>query len=415
MDQSITPVLLDCLACTSDTAKKERLTPVSAVEWSRVVGLAEQHNVAPLLYDNLRRMHMAFPDEITGRLKQAFLQNMGRMMAVFHDLSDLLRLLQENDIPVIVLKGAYLAEAVYKNIGLRMMGDIDLMVKKDDLMRVDKLLLAYGCLPEEHSRVVAKDQHHFRYLLPGSRILLEIHWTIIDPTLPLRIDVETLWSRAQPVTLAHAPALTLAPEDLLLHLCLHTACHTYEMRLSMICDIKQVVWRFGTELNWQEIGAHARQWGAVRAVYVMLRLAQELLGVPVPADWLASLRPEKFNERYLDLVREQILIDRTGLPDGQERSSFFNGLTQLWGTKGFKSKLALLRDRLLPPRETLARLYPVPVNSWRIYLYIPVFFKDIWVRRSAALWRLLRRDPEAQAIAAHTNQVRALQDWLMSG
>jgi hypothetical protein len=415
MDPSITPILLDCLGCTGDAAAAERLARVSAEEWSMVVELAKQHNLAPLLYYNLQRMNTTLPGDITKRLKQSFLRNMARMMAFFHDLTNLLRMMQENDIPVIVLKGAYLAEAVYKNIGLRMMGDIDIMVEKEDLVRVDKLLLAYGCIPEEHSRVIAKDQHHFRYYLPGSRLLLEIHWTIIDPTLPLRIDVGTLWSRAQPVALAQAPALTLAPEDLLLHVCVHTASHTYEMRLRMVCDINEVVRHYGTELNWQEIGARARQWGSVRAVYVILRLAQELLGTSVPADWLASLRPEKFDDRYLDLVREQIFVDRAGLPDGQERSSFFNGLSQLWGTKGFRSKLALLRERLLPPRETLARLYPVPVNSWRIYLYFPVYFKDILVRRSAVLWKLLRGDPEARAVTEHTSQVRALQNWLMSG
>jgi hypothetical protein len=415
MDPSITPILLDCLGYTSDAAKTERLSHVSAEEWGMVVELAQQHGVAPLLYHNLPRMNMALPVDIAKELKQAFTKNMFRMMRFFHDLTNLLRLMQENDIGVIVLKGAYLAAAVYNNIGLRMMGDIDLMVKKDDLVRVDKLLLAFGCIPEDYNRVIAKDNHHFRYQLPGSGLLVEIHWTIINSIFPLRIDIERLWSRAQLVILAQAPALTLAPEDLLLHLCLHTANHVSEIRIRMVCDINEVVRHYGTELNWQEIGARARQWGAIRAVYVILRLAQELLGVGVPADWLASLRPENFNKSYLDLVREQILIDRSGMTDGPQRSNYLVGLSQLWGTKGLRSKLALLHDRLLPPHETMARLYPVPVNSWRIYLYFPVHIKNILVKRGAALWRLVRGDPKAHAIADHTNQIKALRDWLMSG
>jgi hypothetical protein len=52
-------------------------------------------------------------------------------------------------IDVIVLKGAFLAELVYRNIGLRAIGDIDLLVKKEDLGKVKRVLiqLGYQALP----------------------------------------------------------------------------------------------------------------------------------------------------------------------------------------------------------------------------------------------------------------------------
>jgi len=244
---------------------------------------------------------------------------------------------------VIVLKGAYLAEAVYHNIGLRTMGDIDLMVKKDHLERVDQLLLAMGCVPKDYTRVVAQDNHHYGYQLPGSGITVEIHWTIISSIIPIQIDMEKVWERAQPVVIAQTPALTMAPEDLLVYLCLHMMVHTTNViSLRMVCDINEVVRHFGKQLNWQVIQERAYQWGVVRGVYLIFRLPQELLGVAVPEDWLVSIRPANFTERYLELAKAHILIDRRGLAPPLKSFYAVSNLSQLWGSKGFRSKLSLI-------------------------------------------------------------------------
>ena len=415
MAQDAATILLTCLSYGSETAKAERLANVSAEEWRAAAKLARQHNLAPLFFHRTLRMNIALPGDIKENLARAYRQDTLRTMRLYEKLSNLLRRLQEQDIPVIALKGVYLAEAVYEKIGLRAMRDIDLLVKKDDLPRVDGILLAMGCVPEDNIRVVTEDNLHFRYRFPGNALMLEIHWSIIDAIFPFQIDLEELWRRARPVTLAQAPAWTFDPEDLLLHLCLHTAKHANEMNIKMLCDINEVVRRFGMELNWQEIDARTRQWNAVRAVYLILQLAQELLDVPVPADWLVSLRPEDFSESYLDLAREQILGRHSDKKTSQLESNYLLNLLQLWGPKGLGNKLALIRERLLPSRETMARWYPAPVNSWRIYLYYPVRIKDILVKHRATLWQLARGNPKARAIADHTNQIMELRDWLMSG
>lgn len=416
VDQSTALILFTFLGSGSDAVKKELAGQLPAEKWAVLVELAQQHGVAALLYNHLQLLKIDLPDDPAKELKQAIKQNTLRMMQFSQAMNGLLGLMNDHSIAVVVLKGAYLAEAVYKNIGLRMMGDIDLMVKNVDLERLDGLLLVSGWVPQENNRVVAKDSHHFRYRMPGSGLMVEIHWAIIDSSAPLRIDVEELWSRARPVTLAQAPALTLAPEDLLIHLCLHTAKHIYEMRMRMLCDIHEVIRHFGVELNWPEIGERARQWGAMRAVYVVLRLAQELLGSAVPADWLAALCPENFNDGYLDLAREQLFRQRSGVRGSLKPSrQLAVRLSQLWEAKGVGSKLALLQDRLLPSREMMGRLYPVPSHSWRIYLYYPVHIKNIFLRRGAALWRLAQGDSESLAAAEYTNRLKVLQDWLLSG
>jgi len=52
------------------------------------------------------------------------------------------------------------------------------------------------------------------------------------------------------------------------------------------------------EAGLQEIKTRASEWGILRAVYMISRLARELLEVAVPPDWLASIEPADFEERY---------------------------------------------------------------------------------------------------------------------
>jgi hypothetical protein len=409
MEQDATAVLLVCLGYTCEATKTERLAHLSAEKWRMVAELAQHHRVAPLLYHYLQRMNMALPGDVAEKLKQKYRQNSLRNMRLYQELHKLLRLLQEKDTPVIVLKGAYLAEAVYADIALRTMRDVDLLVKKDHLLRVEQELLALGCVPEGLNRAIGQDYYHFGYKLPRNGLLVEIHW-MLNSSYPIQNNVEGLWSRAQPVMLAQAPALALSPEDLLLHLCQHTAKHAHDMHLRMLCDIGEVVRRYGAQLDWQEIGARARQWGILRAVYVILRLARELLEVTVPVDWLTSLQPDDFDERYLDLTRERIIDTRAAW--NMKRTLI---VAQMWGAKGLGSKLALMSKRLLLSREIMALKYPATANSWRIYLYYPARIKYVLLRNGATLWRLLRGDLKTRTAAEHTNEITALQDWLMSG
>jgi transposase-like protein len=397
MDHDAMTVLLACLGHAGDEVKAE-LARLSSEDWTAVAALSRRHGVTPLVYHRLKRLSIALPGELAERLKRAYLWNAARNVRLQQELSGLLRRLSEGSLPIIALKGAHLIESVYEDIGLRPVGDIDLLAREEDLLRIDKELRALGYKP------AGPCTHHVRYAPPEGSYPIEIHWVLVGPELPIQVDVEGLWSRAQPLT--RAPAMVLSPEDLLLHLCLHTALHVHDMRIRMLCDIGEVVRLHGEGLDWQEISARARQWGIVRAVYVVLQLASELLEVTVPENWLASLRPVRFDDRHLALLRQQISAPRM---DGDTARAL--PAARLWGAKGLRGKMAVLRDSLLPSRDTIACMYLAPANSWRACLYYPVRWKDLLARHSAALWRLARGDAQTQATASRIN---ALRDWLLS-
>jgi len=66
--------------------------------------------------------------------------NAARNLILLKHTKDILRVLRQENIPVIVLKGIALVETVYPHIGMREIADIDLLVKEKDLLVISKKL-----------------------------------------------------------------------------------------------------------------------------------------------------------------------------------------------------------------------------------------------------------------------------------
>ena len=66
------------------------------------------------------------------------------------------------------------------------------------------------------------------------------------------------------------------------------------------------------------------------------------------------------------------------------------------------------------PREAMARLYPAPADSIRIYFYYAVRLRDLLRVYGRDVWRWLRRDKAMQAFAKEGQDLTTLKDWLMS-
>ncbi|MHB9033799.1 MAG: nucleotidyltransferase domain-containing protein [Anaerolineae bacterium] len=401
--------LLACLSYGGKAETSAHLALLNPGEWQDVTQLALQHGLAPLLYQRLKQLGIALPAPCFESLKRAYLMQVARNLRLYHALGSLLQVFNAQQIPVVVLKGAHLAELVYGNVGLRGMVDVDLLARQADLARIDQLLLERGYKPMDHHRVIARDNRCFDYTHPDSGSMVEIHWTIAIASLPFTIDVAGLWARAQAVNLVKVPTLVLSPEDLLLHLCLHTAQHADILSLSMLCDIGEVVRCYRANLDWQQVAVRARAWGITRAVYVVMRLAQEFLDVAVPGDWLLPLVPADFDEHYFSAASRQIIT-----APADRDINLTPQAVRLWQERSLLRKLALLLHSWLLPRVEMSRMYPAPAHSWRIYPYYVVRLRDMLRRHLQTWWSLARGNHEVLQAAGDVSQAAELRDWLMS-
>ena len=415
MDQSqIDELLLHCLRTNPDKIGDNRVEPLSEADGEDFLQQLARHWITPLFYHRLRTFHpdIPIPPNVMGRLRQAYLENAARNLILYNYLCKVLKILRRNSIPVIVLKGAHLAELVYGNRALRFVGDMDLLVKKDDVMRVDALLLEMGCTTTVHNRIVGKDNNAFAYLMQKRDVKLDIHWSILSSIFPFTIDTDGQWERSRPVLIAGVDAAVLCPEDLLLHLCLHAGCdHVFEPGLKLFCDISEILQHDGGGMDWGLVQRRTHEWGIEKCVYLTLKLTRELLGVALPEELMEALKPNDFDERFVALARDQIFSRRlrTGPP-----LSLWPAVARFWGSARLRDKVLLFLQGFFLPREAMARLYPPPADSIRIYFYYIVRLRDLLRLFGRDVWRLLRRDKEMQAFAKDGKDLTTLKDWLMS-
>lgn len=217
----------------ADLAQIGRDLSHASIDWDRLTERACYHGVAPLLYNNLQ--HMDTPDvwsrNALSGLKRAYYATAARNGLLYQALHEMLHALKTKGIPVIVLKGAALAETVYPHRALRPMSDVDLLIHKADLPRVEDTLMGLGYMLQPHMQPKAwYQEHHYHFVCinPKRSAItppIEVHWHIDRPSNAFQIDIDGLWERAISVAIAGVETLMLAPDDILLHLCLHTCRH----------------------------------------------------------------------------------------------------------------------------------------------------------------------------------------------
>ncbi|HHT9124388.1 MAG TPA: nucleotidyltransferase domain-containing protein [Candidatus Brocadiia bacterium] len=414
--KNIDELLLYCLSKETDKAMAERLAQLSPSDWECLIQQSVRHWVAPLLYQRLNALDTAttIPADIAQRLREIYLQCALKNSLLYRELAKVLGTLHDNNIPVIALKGIHLAEVVYGNIALRPMSDVDILVKKSDLTRVEEKLRGAGYALMTYRKYnkawLEKYNCHFIFTpliksgANGGRLYLEVHWHVQRPDSPFKLDVDYFFERAQPVTIAGIAVLALSPEDLLLHLCINSVKDRFSLGLRAFCDISETIWHYQGRIDWEQLQKRVSQWGARKPVYLIFCLARKLLGAGVPDDVLDALKPDGFDPRVETWAREHIF-------DKHESPPITTSNLSLWRLKRFRDKVRFFITRVFPHPKNMEILYSVPANSRRIYLYYPAHLKILLRNHGKSAWRLLRRDKKAMAKARRVNN---LADWMES-
>jgi Uncharacterised nucleotidyltransferase len=395
-------VLCHCLTGRADQIFSE----LSEKDQNGLITSAVAHGTAPWLYQNLRSSSLisTFP-AFLNKLHEVYLLNHLRSLTVWQQLHEVLGILERAEIPVILLKGAHLAEVVYGEIALRPMRDLDLLVRKEDLLRTWQLLLDSGYSPLSISDEPDYTQHHhLRPFCKAGAIPIEIHHTLEVPGASFAIDVDHFWSRAQKAVIAGVKAQVLCPEDLLLHLCLHSAYnHRFQIRLLQLCDIAVSIRHYDRQIDWQRLATISNEYGVSRFIFCCLLLVAETLGVEIPSSLFEALHHESSDREIVRTIQEFLFSAPDDLPFMQQR---------LRERESFLEKIRILARSLFPVPRELRQMYQPPTASGSIYLYYLVRPLDLLIRRGPFLMGLVVRSKSLRPALEREEKRRLIQRWV---
>jgi hypothetical protein len=373
----------------------------SADEWTGLVEAAAREALSPLLYDHLSRRGPHAPAAHMERLRRHYLQTAAANLRRFHELGRILMALNGADVRTAVLKGAYLAPAVYGNEALRPMVDIDLLVEERSIARALACLAALGYECELTADWMGAQLGHYALHHTETRMLLELHRRLVPTEQSEHIDHDALWARMQHVMIAGVETCALTPADLAVHLCIHAASqHLLQFGLLSLFDLEALYAHDGLRPDPAALLERASEWHATRAAYLCLRLARDLAGARVGDDVLDALSQADEDEAQVAAARTLLLSGAArggALPSGN--------VIGLWAAPTWRARLAQWRHILWPDAAHLrGDLRLAPDESLRLWHYL-----RRWVHLATQRRRALH------ALLAHTeDDVRwaGLARWL---
>ena len=155
--------------------------------WDSFVKIGSSHYVIPALYYKLKQRDYLrlLNEELVSYLDEIYSQNLKRNQNLVKEINEISKLFKSNNIDHVFLKGAALVSSIYKDsLGIRMVGDIDILINNDQILKATSLIKDYGYKfkdPPFQPFVSQEDYKHIDRMINNRKVFaVEIHLTISD-------------------------------------------------------------------------------------------------------------------------------------------------------------------------------------------------------------------------------------------
>jgi hypothetical protein len=352
-------LVVACLRWPQSTVDGARILSLvqQSIRWPFLLEIVHQQKVVPLFFHNLENFAGGhIPEEVAAALRASTEENARACLRRSSHLRLLHRLFLEQAIEVRIFKGIPLSVIAFQDPTLRDLGDIDLLVKEEDLFRAGEILRAQDYqrfeprarLTPRRLRSYIAHQKDFSYEHPTAGVVIDLHWRLFrNQFLPANAgltEVGVDW-----VMLDSEPIPTLPVSQLLLYLCIHGALDGW-LRLKWLADIAALLGSMTAEQLAATAQAAAQQ-AALPQLSAAVFLCQEMLGedgsFPMPAGCL-----ERSDRRVARIVEfgKRLMISNQYRPVREQISSTQWFLNEFRLHSSWNYRLDLVQRSLFRPR-----------------------------------------------------------------
>jgi hypothetical protein len=301
------------LACSrADVGDTQVATTFDAlgegVDWRYVVEASIRHAVAPLMSNGLDlveradpRLRDVVPPDVRQELDELRRGTARRSARLFGIVGEIADQFEPRDIALLALKDLQLAIEVYPDPSLRPMGDVDLLIRREDWSSAASALaeLDFAPVPDRHQPFTDRYAGGRQFRRAADETWIDLQWHIAEREWDregigrFTFDTGRVWDRSQPLAVAGRKILAPSPEDMLIHLCLHLEGHEYS-ELVLFSDIVTFLARGASQLDWDGLVAVAHASGGASGVHQVLAVTERLFGSAPPDGVIEALRPTYF-------------------------------------------------------------------------------------------------------------------------
>ena len=320
-------------------------------------------------------MNMAVAENVLPS-QERYYHTVARNLFLNQEFCKILDAFSERNIPLLPLKGIALIQKIIPDMGHRYMGDLDLLVKVEDVVSATKLLKEMGYTSPEGCFNSQKPYSYSFNSIPFSKsakipYFIHLHWHVMNSSLPLlmfleKVSMAEIWQSATLEEYGERKILTMAPHHLLVFLCLHAFKHSFD-KISLFEDIHRSIQFYEGELKWEEVMGVAQKWKVSVPLYYSLHLTSKMF----PENKEVRKALEKMNSVNVSRSGEKILTAIT-----KDRPGTNNLVYPLYleMNKGLFKKSKFILLSLFPPPKQIRRMYAIESKTSIFSFYLKRFF-----------------------------------------
>lgn len=371
--------LLRRIGAPDETDSRLEAIATADPDWNAIFDLVARHRLHSALRRTLDDLDVTLPPKFDQKLDTRYRENSLTNLDHARQLLELTDLFDANNIAALPYKGPVLAGVGYGSVGERSFGDLDFLVKKEDVEAACTLLEEHGYerlnFPDIPVATLVDGTpfrwgKEFRFKSEDSGLPVELRFGFIGGNRSDSRVISDFWTRRTPVELAGRSVSTLSPEDRALLLLVHGTKHGWR-QLSWVYDIGKIREH---DIDWDVVLRRAERYSWRNAVLYGLAATSKLTEQPVPDVIEAELKSSRFcsygSSRTVACLRNQPWANLTHL-EPITTAMFLNdsmfdvladGLDEIFAPRKSDYERVLLPPPLYP-LYYLIRLYTLFINT----------------------------------------------------
>ena len=350
----------------ADSGILERIAQNANGGWPAISGWLTRHQLATLAISHMP----ALSERREGALRQTAFESAALQGIHQQNLATILDAFEAAGIEVVLLKGTALASQFYHSPEQRSMSDIDFWVEQGKMAQAVAAMQGAGFQrqAEKEDRPLALQALSMGeisfYRLGWQGGLVELHWSPFPGWWMYRttqIDLDKLWAARIPIRIDDRDTHQLAAEDMFIQVAAHLTVSHQSGRAAVRSIMDLAVLARGGELNWDLVAGKASSWRVATSIWLALRLANQIVGMPGSAEAEARLRPGLLRRWLIKwlISPEAVLSGR----DIRQSTSRFLYLLLLVDKR--RDLLRLVWRTVWPEPEWLLARYGQPTSRWQ--------------------------------------------------
>jgi hypothetical protein len=357
-------LLLRCCAVTGSFAEDSAISALveRGVDWNRFLALANRNGVAPMVAARLGAEGAAnLTPHVARALRLSYEVNALRSHHLAGCAVEIVDSFASAGVPAIAIKGPALAISAYGDLAMRVFGDLDFMVRFEDLPHAAAALeqVGYASSPAYRADVIESGffpDVSLDFVRPDS--VVDLQWRLSPSYFPFTPAGDSVWNRTAEIDILGRRVRVLGPADSILFQACHGSKHGW-MTLAQICDFARVLDSAPT-VDCSGLLGDARRAGSLRMLLLGVELVHSLKLCEVTGELLDAARRDSHVASLARRVTRGIFDLRRAV----ELDEWLIGLATI---ASLRHRIRYLVERVAAPKLSDRSLLPLPQALYPLY------------------------------------------------